>query len=71
MAFTPITGGGSFTRQNIEQINDNFARLFAYVTTGRSIYCNPAATGTLASGRVRKTSRFSRCLRRIATRATA
>jgi hypothetical protein len=46
MAFTPITGGGVFTRQNLEQINDNFARLFAYVTTGNAIYCNPGATGT-------------------------
>lgn len=45
MAFTQISGGGSFTRQNIEQINDNFARLFALVTPGNIIYCDPAATG--------------------------
>lgn len=46
MAFRHVTGGGSFTRQNIEQINDNFARLFAFVTPGNIIYCNPGATGT-------------------------
>lgn len=46
MAFSQVTGGGAFTRQNIEQINDNFARLFAMVTPGNIIYCNPAATGT-------------------------
>lgn len=45
MAFRQITGGGAFTRQNIEQINDNFARLFALVTPGNIIYCNHAATG--------------------------
>ena len=44
MAFTPISGGGAFTRQNIESINDNFARLFATVTPGQAIYCNPGAT---------------------------
>lgn len=46
MAFSQITGGGAFTRQNIEAINDNFARLFAMVTPGNIIYCNPGATGT-------------------------
>lgn len=46
MAFQNVTGGGSFTRQNIEQINDNFARLFALITPGNIIYCNPGATGT-------------------------
>lgn len=46
MAFSQVTGGGAFTRQNIEAINDNFARLFAMVTPGNIIYCNPAATGT-------------------------
>lgn len=45
MAFTPITGGGTFTRRNIEAINDNFARLFATVATGNAIYCSPGATG--------------------------
>lgn len=45
MAFRSVTGGGAFTRQNIEQINDNFARLFAMVTPGNIIYCDPAATG--------------------------
>jgi hypothetical protein len=46
MAFSQVSGGGTFTRQNIEQINDNFARLFALVTPGNIIYCNPAGTGT-------------------------
>lgn len=46
MAWQPISGGGAFTRQNIEQINDNFAQLFAGITPGNTIYCNPGATGT-------------------------
>ena len=45
MPFTPITGGGSFTRQNIEAINDNFGQLFASITPGNTIYCNPGASG--------------------------
>jgi len=46
MAFTQITGGGAFTRRNIEDINDNFARIFALTTTGRAIYCDPASGAT-------------------------
>ena len=46
MSFSPVTGGGVFTRQNIESINDNFARLFATITPGNIIYCSPGATGT-------------------------
>lgn len=45
MSLTPITGGGSFTNQNIAQINANFAILAAGFTPGNVIYCIPSATG--------------------------
>lgn len=40
-----IQGGGSFTRTNIDQINANFSEVMAGVTPGRTIYCQPSATG--------------------------
>jgi hypothetical protein len=40
-----ISGGGAFTRTNIDQINANFTELIAGVTPGHVIYCNPGATG--------------------------
>lgn len=39
---TPITGGGSLTRQNIVDINANFSAL-AGVNPGRLIYCWPSS----------------------------
>ena len=45
MALATITGGGSFTRQNIADLNNNFAALAGGFTPGNIIYCNPAATG--------------------------
>lgn len=39
-----ISGGGAFTRQNISDINNNFSQLFAGLTVGNVIYCNPATS---------------------------
>lgn len=45
MSLATITGGGSFTRQNISDINNNFTSLAAQLagTTGNIIYCYPAS----------------------------
>lgn len=45
MSLATITGGGSFTRQNISDINNNFTSLAAQLagTTGNIIYCFPAS----------------------------
>lgn len=42
-----ITGGGAFTRQNINDINSNFASVGNAAASGGgvTIYCNPGATG--------------------------
>lgn len=41
-----ISGGGSFTRKNITDLNANFDQLFAGLvgTPGNIIYCNPASS---------------------------
>ncbi len=41
-----ITGGGVFSRQNIDAINANFTQLFAGFTPGRILYCAPASSNT-------------------------
>lgn len=38
-----ITGGGNFSRQNITDINSNFATLFSGFTPGNIIYLNPSS----------------------------
>jgi hypothetical protein len=43
--FTPITGGGSFTFKNIQDINSNFQQILGGLTLGNVIYCNPSASG--------------------------
>jgi len=45
MALATITGGGTFTRQNIVDINNNFTALTTGSTTGNTIWCSPGATG--------------------------
>jgi hypothetical protein len=46
--YTPLSGGGALTRQNISDINANFAALFAGITPGNVIYCNPASANAQA-----------------------
>lgn len=47
MSLTPITGGGSFTRKNIADINANFSLLSAGFTPGNVVYCDPSGNGNL------------------------
>jgi hypothetical protein len=46
MSLVTITGGGSFTRQNISDINSNFNSLALQLagTTGNVIYCSPGSS---------------------------
>jgi hypothetical protein len=46
MSLATITGGGSFTRQNISDINSNFNSLALQLagTTGNVIYCSPGSS---------------------------
>jgi len=46
MPLAQITGGGSFTRQNIADINNNFSLLGAGFTPGNVVYCDPSSAFT-------------------------